>query len=107
MRDERSLGAFAVPSQRLAFLGADLAPCHFAFDLALGLDVAVDLLPDLVRLRRVEVELLLEDVRQAAARHPDVIEVLHQDQGIHRGEVRRVVHLLHGRILARRARPGW
>src|SRR5258708_984153 len=31
-------------------LGADLAPGHLALDLALGLDVPVDLLADLVRL---------------------------------------------------------
>src|SRR5256885_3036616 len=57
MRDERCLGAFPVPSQRLAFLGADLAPCPFAFDLARCLDVAAALLPDLVLLQRVEMTL--------------------------------------------------
>ena len=78
-------------------LGADLAAGHLAFDLALGLDVAVDLLAEVVRLGRVEVGLLLEHVRQAPARHPDVVEVLHQDERVHRRQVRRVVHLLHCR----------
>src|SRR4029077_21230655 len=58
--------------------GADPSPRHLAFDLALGLDVSVDLLAELVRLGGVEVDLLLEDVRQAPAGHPHVIQVLHQ-----------------------------
>src|SRR5436305_7659480 len=79
--------------------GPDLPPRHLALDLALGLDIPVDLLAQLVRLGNVEVNLLLEDVTQPAARHADVIEVLHQNQRIHRREVVRVVHLLHGGIL--------
>src|SRR6478752_6450494 len=39
-------------------LGADPAAGHLAFDLALGLDVCVDLLAELVRLRRVQMDLL-------------------------------------------------
>ena len=72
-----------------------LPPGHLALDLALRLDVAVDLLAQLVRLGRVQVDLLLQDVRQPAAGHPDVVQVLHQDQRIHRGEVGRGIHLVH------------
>src|SRR4029078_7153339 len=82
-------------------LGPDLAPRHLALDLAFRLDVAVYLLAELVRLRSVQMDLLLEDVRQSAAGHADVVQVLHQDQWIHRGQIRWVVHLLHGRIVAR------
>ena len=79
--------------------GADAPPRHLALDLALGLDVAIDLLAELVRLGGVEVDLLLEDVRQPPARHAHVVQVLHQDQGVHRGEVGGRVHLLHRRVM--------
>ena len=79
--------------------GADVPTRHLALDLALSLDVLVDLLAELVRLGGVEVDLLLEDVAQPSARHPDVVQVLHEHERIHRREIGRVVHLLHGRIL--------
>src|SRR5438046_2010649 len=92
------------PSSR-SWSGADLAARHLALDLALGLHVAIDLLAELVRLRGVEVNLLLEDVRQAAARHADVVEVLHEHERVHRRQIGRVVHLLHAGILATRRAP--
>src|SRR5690606_11067147 len=67
--------------------GADPAARHLTLDLALRFHVAVDLLAELIRLGRVEVDLLLEDVREPAAGHPDVVQVLHEDQRIHGGEV--------------------
>src|SRR2546421_43091 len=106
MLTERTSGGFpgpipatrapAIPAKRS---GADLAARHLRFDLALGLDVTVDLLAQLVRLRDVEVDLLLEDVREATAGDPHMIEVLHEHERVHRGEVAIVVHQLHGGIV--------
>ncbi len=83
------------PDARLA-LGAEAAAGHLPFDLAFGLDVLVDLTPDLVRFWRVQVNLLLEDVAQSPTRHAHVIEVLREDQRVHRRKIVGVVHLLHG-----------
>ncbi len=90
----RPLGAIA--SRAAGPSGADAAPGELGLDLPLGFHVAVDLHPQLVRLRQVEVHLLLQDVAQTAGRHPDMVEVLHEDERVHRSEVVRVVHLLHG-----------
>lgn len=90
-------------SARVLRSGADVASRHLALDLALRLDIAVDLLAELVRLRCVEVDLLLEDVRQPPTGHPDMVEVLHQDERVHRGQVGRVIHLLHARIVVGRS----
>ena len=75
--------------------GADAASGELGLDLALRFHVAVDLHAQLVGLRQVQVHLLLQDVAQASSRHPRVVEVLHQDEWIHRRQVVRVVHLLH------------
>ena len=95
-----ALQAASPPDRRS---GPDLAPGHLALDLALGLHVAVDLLAQLVRLGRVQVDLLLQDVRQPAAGHPHVIQVLHQDQRVHGGQIRRRVHLLHRGVMLAQA----
>ena len=81
----------------LRALGADAATGHFGFKLALGLHVVVDLVAELVRLGGIEVDLLLQDVGEAAGGHPAVVEVLHQDEGVHGGELGGVVHGLHDR----------
>ena len=78
-------------------LGADSPPSHLGFELALGLHVVVDLVTEFVRLGGVEVDLLLQDVGEAAGSHAAVVEVLHQDEGVHGGELGRVVHGLHDR----------
>ena len=81
----------------LPTLGADAAAGHLGFELALGLHVMVNLVAELVRLGGIEVDLLLEDVGEAAGGHAAVVEVLHQDEGVHRGELGGVVHGLHDR----------
>ena len=86
------------------FLGSDQSPRHFGLQLALGLHVLVDLVAELVRLGGVEVHLLLEDVGEAPRGHAAVVQVLHEDQGVHGGELGCVVHGLHVAILAQRPR---
>ena len=81
----------------LRALGADSPPSHLSLELALGLHVVVDLVAELVRLGGIEVDLLLQDVGEAAGGHPAVVEVLHQDEGVHGGELGGVVHGLHDR----------
>ena len=81
-------------------LCANSSPRHLALKLALGLNVLVDLVAELVRLGGIEVHLLLEDVGEAAGGHAAVVEVLHQDEGVHGGELGGVVHGLHVAILA-------
>ena len=57
------------PRQReAAGSGADAAPGELGLDLALGLHVAVDLHAQLVRLRHVQVHLLLQDVATGGER---------------------------------------
>jgi len=79
--------------------GAELAAGHLGLDLALSLDVLVDPIAQLVGLWRVEMNLLLEDVAQAPARHADVVEILHQHERIHSRQVAGFVHQLHGAIV--------
>ena len=79
--------------------GAELAPGHLGLYLALGLHVRVDTIAHLVGRGRVEVDLLLKDVAQAAARHPDVVQVLHQVERVHCREIAGFVHQLHGWIV--------
>ena len=78
-------------------LGTNPTPRHLRFKLAFGLHVLVDLVAELIRLGGVEVDLLLEDVGEASRGHAAVVQVLHQDEGVHGGEFGCVVHGLHAR----------
>ena len=92
-------GATAASGRLCEPSGSKLAAGHLSLDLALGLYVGVDSIAQFVGRRRVEVDLLLEYVAEPPARHPDVVQILHEHERVHRRQVAGFIHQLHASIV--------